>query len=1777
MCELGNPHAVKLHITYTKIIPTIPMNSVFNIALTMRAIVGSDNKHCPVSDMFVLYSEIEIILGIASKHMNNAIQPYLITGLLCKLYTRSMNIQSTTPSAIAKPGDYDHHSSQFGLNFAVPIIRIFGASEYGQKALIQVHQVYQYFYIKYEGKLDAADEFIKLLGNSINHAMDQLKNSINRESKRNPIGTMDSAIHSIKLVQGIDFYGFHSKYSLFLKISVPNPHNTNKIVELFHNGVILNQKFNVFEHHIPYLFQFLLDYNLYGMDFIEFEQQSIKRIKQVPRKYAETTKMDLFTPENTVTNSRKAISYCELEMDILNSWISNKNKMIERALQPLKNEISNELLISSLSHLWKDEEYRRQAHNLTPLQSMTSSYSRNEYVPWKNEYKYQEKIQQALQSGGSQDIVYSPHLNMEDRDENGMYKTVPTVFQLLHNTQAEPLQVDDEVSINHEKLSQLTCEILKGMCSSSEDEYIDEEYDQLMNELDSQVVQDEPNQDSLSQDQYFQNSYSELVENMVLLSDIEKALPSRDVTNNANTEFSSTPKKDGNHKHLVTPIKPQSKVVDESPLFVDIHNTHSNSSVTVENSKEILKNSSSVEDVIVPTSPVFIASNPSSTKSSPHTSGKSPKSVSDIILPVSPVILASRSRTSAMSLFRPQPLRVNSILLSSGLVDISPLPDIINQQETTNRKRKINSIHPRKKLIRSNSTENPRFKDKVPQYDGAYDLPKKKKKRKRGKEFASFLNYKLFPKDKGVDIDMSLSRNEKQLSGNRPQHPNENIHISEGLILEPNALLQSFDSKTMENQKPATEDNLWETGNRYFRYKPDPPTTSKLLETLTIYEIPFVKHQKAFYSKDKDVPEKPFKFAGKVFRIPFESPDNLPSFNTADAVRTIWQSQQTQKGKLYKGIGYYSNLYQSDNTFSEKFAWTLPRDPISIENAKLWLLEKQEKLNEPTVISQIEPPTLQNEFGYKFSSYKSMAGIKEREFLCILNVEIHVKTREKLFPDPTIDPVVAIFFTVYCEDHGRYIEGFSDEGYYDGIIMLKDQYSNQKLGLKIFKIGVDDELSMFKRLVSLVRHWDPDILTGYELQTGSWGYITRRSDVVYKFNFLEGLSRIIPEHSNSHYDKDNWGTKKNTSLHATGRIFLNIWRVMRKQLTLISYTYENIVFHVLHQRIPKFTLQKLNECEFARIYGIDFFSVVTRGSQYKVEAVMARITRPENYVMFSPNREQVASMRAPMVVPLNMEPLNEFYIDPLVVLDFTSLYPSQMIAYNYCYSTMLGRVDSLGKQEKIGAMDDFYIPISVVEEFRDHLNVAPNGAVFLKPSVREGLLGRLLREILDTRAMVKASMKLYKNLNGGIYRKLNAKQEGLKLVANVMYGYTAASFSGRMPCIEIADAIVSSARYTLERSIDMVNQSSRWSSSVVYGDTDSLFVHMPNIPKELAFDYGYEIVESVTRANPMPVKLKFEKVYFPSILLAKKRYVGFSYENKTDVDPVFDAKGIETVRRDGCPLVAKMVESCLKLLFRTKDLSLVKEYLVNQWQKILNGQVSIQDYIIAKEVKLGSYSKRGALPAGAQISSKNIEKDPNAEPQYKERVPFVVVHKGPKHRLIDAVVPPEELLNDQSLRIHGIYYITKQLMGPLSRIFNIVGADVERWYHEMPKAHKAIPYVPTELSTKKTIDHFYQSNHCILCGETTKDKICTQCMKNRSNTMLQLENKVYIAEQRFKNIQAICRNCTEHNSLLDPEIACVSLDCSIYYDRVESIIQAKNSAAITSLLDTINRKLPLDW
>jgi len=81
--------------------------------------------------------------------------------------------------------------------------------------------------------------------------------------------------------------------------------------------------------------------------------------------------------------------------------------------------------------------------------------------------------------------------------------------------------------------------------------------------------------------------------------------------------------------------------------------------------------------------------------------------------------------------------------------------------------------------------------------------------------------------------------------------------------------------------------------------------------------------------------------------------------------------------------------------------------------------------------------------------------------------------------------------------------------------------------------------------------------------------------------------------------------------------------------------------------------------------------------------MMLRLAKPLNFVAVSPGVQQRARMVSPECIPLNLEPWSQFYTHPVVVLDFQSLYPSIMIAYNYCYSTCLGRLDHLARAKSV--------------------------------------------------------------------------------------------------------------------------------------------------------------------------------------------------------------------------------------------------------------------------------------------------------------------------------------------------------------------------------------------------------------------------------------------------------------------------------------------------------------
>ncbi|ODN98467.1 DNA polymerase zeta subunit [Cryptococcus wingfieldii CBS 7118] len=1015
------------------------------------------------------------------------------------------------------------------------------------------------------------------------------------------------------------------------------------------------------------------------------------------------------------------------------------------------------------------------------------------------------------------------------------------------------------------------------------------------------------------------------------------------------------------------------------------------------------------------------------------------------------------------------------------------------------------------------------------------------------------------------------------------------------------------------------------TMGKAWRFHLPPPTSEFVVGNMEEYSVSSVDYQEPFYSDPGDIP-KPKILGGRMFSFKSDKAEHLEDFKFTTAT--------LDGGKKKRGRSNSKEVHESSRTkkTSWKAGWEYSVMPPNARDVVAWcdkaddlalsLLERKEKKT-----SQLVHPTQKNKYGVKFSQKKKARDASaEAQNMTVLSLEVFAQSRNQLLPDPEKDPVTAIFYCYQNEDDNL-PDTTVHPGYYAGYVVIGELANPSRFRLDGVAFDVvESELDLINWVTENTKYWDPDVLAGWELHNSSWGYLAARAHHEFGADIMDDLSRVVSGRSGR--KNDGYAAHHSSTFKVAGRHTLNIWRICRSEINLTQYNFENVVFHLLHQRIPHYSSSSLTAmwksqtpahasrvlkyffqravinveiidqaeiitktAEFARVFGVDFTSVMTRGSQYKVESFMFRIAKPESFVLVTPSKQQVGLQNAPFAVPLIAEPESKYYTHPIIVLDFQSLYPSIMIAYNLCYSTCLGRVEKFKNTNKFG-FTDLKISEGLLELLKDYVNVTPNGMIFVKPAVRKSLLAKMLTEMLDTRVMIKQAMKGARG-DKSLTSMLNARQLGLKLMANVTYGYTSATYSGRMPCIEVADSIVQTGRETLEKAQELIHSRPDWDARVVYGDTDSLFVALPGRSKDQAFKIGFDIAEAVTAMNPKPVTLKFEKVYMGSVLMAKKRYVGFKYENPDDVEPVFDAKGIETIRRDGFPAQQKMEEVCLKLLFRTQDLSQIKDFCRQEWTKILQGRVSIQDFVIAKEVKLGTYSEKGVPPPGAAVAYRRILKDPRDEPQYAERVPYLISNADGR-RLIDRARMPHEMLSNRSLGIDAEYYIRNLLIPPLSRIFNLVGADVEEWYDTMPRTKRAGKYERDGstgtgrdggpgrgrgrgrgrgkrgrgAATGSRIDSHFKSSHCIVCGGECLDALCVACRDDPSTTSHTLLSRQYIAETKLADLHRICASCSD----VPPaeKILCDSTDCPITYARVAADREMEDQADIGGLVEELS-------
>ena len=1693
----------------------------------------------------------------------------------------------SSPTSLDPPlwGPSTYSSTQRNSLPHVPVIRVFGATETGQKVCAHIHGALQYLFIPYTESLerDAVEQYINSLRLSIDHALAL-------SYRRNPYSESRTSqfVAHISLVKGVPFFGYNVGYRYYLKIYLLNPLHMTRFADLLQQGAILQRIFQPYEAHQQYLLQWMCDFNLYGCAFIETDKPHFRLPVPSREEMDEINHLwhaESIDPAQMLSEERfPRQSHCHLELDIRVEDVLNRHAVqprelhhsfIER-LSSLENPPPEEKLVHSMAGLWKDETRRRKLRmglsdpSSSPfppevLVSMSADPRNDSKGGWIHEEEFRDMIhelaKQEKSARGGHEITFEDYLSREVEND-GVQTVLESVVELFHENLISKYNTKQELDIKDE------CdEFGNENCFASREREMNAGSDSLIdiNGI-AQVEEDE----DYGSDEEVAKTITLTQRQKLKDAGLNEAMGEAKVNGNASEIEAGAEEMDG------------AEVPTESVKALDQGSLKRPAPLPSQGPFKRVKFESEAE--------------PSASKR-----------VSFRVKDVRPE-KRTKAPVGSVNGFEPPPgaqvVRQVRSDESDGISSGQPPPSSQRSSQSQSSQSNRLSFPVVKNANGADTTL------RLSQRDDLSHIPKN--------------SSQIGQKDVVNSSSDESSERQSLINESKDKKPVEG------------PTMPSMDSRVAVNY--AAEFNLPPSSD-VFIFGAVPPTFDEVETTVE----PSVIYQDAYYSNEKDVPERPREYAGQEFRLESNTLPYLPEFDNSgtepESKVAAFDKTRQELAERRKQCSLKTwEILISPPTFDEVQHWLNSEQPIEQDELEQFEVDgpptasQLKRKNRPAPeLSQIDGPTQKNKHGFKYSQQKPSTSVQhETGYMSTMSLEVHVNSRGNLAPDPERDEINMV---VWCLSDEQ-----MDQDVKMGIVVLSkdDQAVPEKVrrivGNNIQVDEEDVELDLLNRMVDIVREYDPDILTGFEVHNGSWGYLIERARLQYEFNLPDEFSRMMSQsHGRFGKDADRWGFTHTSTVRITGRHTINIWRAMRSELNLLQYTMENVVFHLLHRRVPHYSFATLtrwyqsdrprdlakvldyfttrtrldleilsaNELiprtsEQARLLGVDFFSVFSRGSQFKVESLMFRIAKPESFVLVSPSRKQVGAQNALECLPLVMEPQSAFYNSPLLVLDFQSLYPSCMIAYNYCYSTCLGRIVNWRGTNKLG-FADFQRASGLLELVKDKLNIAPNGMMYVKPEMRKSLLAKMLGEILETRVMVKSGMKVDKD-DKSLQQLLNNRQLALKLIANVTYGYTSASFSGRMPCSEIADSIVQTGRETLEKAIALIHSVERWGAEVVYGDTDSLFVYLKGRTRADAFKIGDEISKAVTDMNPRPVKLKFEKVYHPCVLLAKKRYVGFKYESPNQVEPEFDAKGIETVRRDGTPAEQKIEEKALKLLFRTSDLSEVKRYFQQQCTKIMTGRFSVQDFCFAKEVKLGTYADKGPAPPGALIATKRMLKDPRTEPQYGERVPYVVIAGAPGAKLWERCVEPERLVYDEHADLDAEYYISKNLIPPLERIFNLVGANVRQWYDEMPKVQRIrMLGGPVENDVngkrKKTMESYMGSSLCLVCrlklppvpsaAETPQLPLCETCKDdNTQHTLLSLHRKLQKVEVKAKDMEYVCRSCA--NMACDEQVKCDSRDCPVFYSRVKASTQlriAKNG--VRKVLEILEEreasKLELLW
>ncbi|KXN81551.1 DNA polymerase delta catalytic subunit [Leucoagaricus sp. SymC.cos] len=775
--------------------------------------------------------------------------------------------------------------------------------------------------------------------------------------------------------------------------------------------------------------------------------------------------------------------------------------------------------------------------------------------------------------------------------------------------------------------------------------------------------------------------------------------------------------------------------------------------------------------------------------------------------------------------------------------------------------------------------------------------------------------------------------------------------------------------------------------------------------------------------------------------------------------------------------------------------------------------------------------------------------------LRILSFDIECAGRKGVFPEAEHDPIIQIANMV--TRHGE------DKPFIRNIFTLNN--CAHIVGSQV--MSFNDESEMLQEWRDFVEKVDPDVVIGYNVANFDFPYLMDRAKALKanKFNFLGRLRNVKTEVKNTHFSSRAYGQRDSKETPLDGRLQMDLLQFMQREHKLRSYTLNSVCAQFLGEQkedvhhsvitelqngtpesrrrlavyclkdayLPQRLMDKLmcfvNYSEMARVTGVPFNYLLARGQSIKVLSQLFRKANEEGYVIPALKGEGSDEAYEGATV---IEPKRGYYDVPIATLDFSSLYPSIMMAHNLCYTTLLDK----GTIDRLNLVKDV-----------DYIQT-PNNDFFTTSKRRKGLLPTILEDLISARKRAKADLKMEKDP----FKKavLDGRQLALKISANSVYGFTGATV-GKLPCLAISSSVTAYGRQMIEKTKQEVEaeyciaNGHAYDAQVIYGDTDSVMVKFGPTELSQVMALGGEAAELVTQKFIKPIKLEFEKVYYPYLLISKKRYAGL-YWTKVEKYDKMDSKGIETVRRDNCRLVSTVIETSLHKLLIDRNAKAAESYVKQVISDLLQNRIDMSQLVITKALAKTDYTGK---QAHVELAERMKQRDAGSAPALGDRVAYVIV-KGIKGAAAYEKSEDPLYVLENNLPIDTKYYLENQLSKPLMRIFEpILG---EKASSLLSGDHTRTIQIATP-TVGGLMKFAVKTVTCLGCKTALRPNnsvpngaVCNNCRPRISELYQKQVMTASELQVRFARLWTQCQRC---QGSLHQDVLCTSKDCPIFYMR----------------------------